>query len=314
MKFLKKKPVASPPPARNGYNAAGTIIKFYKWAYRSGGLRRTAPGRGRGQDRNKKVDSKSENKKRTLRTQLHAAAVVSVCSSSTSIISSSTSSCFVSTSAVLHSYRRYKQTAGHTGEVTNAGHLHLAARVAFSLSSSLCFFSLSFSLTLFPRHSVRLFSVVFFLFSRVLSPPSFPLSLFHLSGFAFPPLSLSFSPLFAGWTRLVTRTRVCAGCIMYGGSVQSTVNTASAFLALANFPLLNVNFSVIDGTRCAGLPACSVWHPLPFPSIEPHHRRTYWSNAVALVKRQIDRTKNRWMYSVNANSVEAISLHSSFSG
>lgn len=192
MKFLKKKPVASPPP-RNGYNAAGTIIKFYKWAYRSGGLRRTALGRGRGQDRNKKVDSKSENKKRTLRTQLHAAAVVSVCSSSTSIISSSTSSCFVSTSAVLHSYRRYKQTAGHTGEVTNAGHLHLAARVAFSLSSSLCFFSLSFSLTLFPRHSVRLFSVVFFLFSRVLSPSLF-LFLYFTYLVSLFPLYPSLSP------------------------------------------------------------------------------------------------------------------------
>lgn len=43
---------------------------------------------------------------------------------------------------------------------------------------------------------------------------------------------------------------VRAGYIMYGGTVtvrvQSTVSTTLAFLALANFPLLNVNFAVID--------------------------------------------------------------------
>lgn len=114
--------------------------------------------------------------------------------------------------------------AGHTGEVTNAGHLHLAARVAFSPSSPFCFFFLSFSLTLFSR--VRFFPVSLFCSSPVLRPIVFL--------FSYLPVSLSLSLLFSFSVRLSRglltfgNERACtcayAGCIMYGGSVQCMVN------------------------------------------------------------------------------------------
>lgn len=84
-------------------------------------------------------------------------------------------------------YRGYKQTrAGHTGEVTNAGHLHLAARVALSLPFLSLFFLLSFSLTLFSR--VPLPPSFFSRFSSLsLSSPRF--STYRVS--IFPSLRLS---------------------------------------------------------------------------------------------------------------------------
>ena len=136
-------------------------------------------------------------------------------------------------------YRGYKQTrAGHTDEVTNAGHLHLAARVALSLPSLslLPFFPSLFLLdVIFPRSTPS-----FFLFSLLLSL----LSVFRPIAFLFSHLSVSLTRLFSFSAilarvahGLVTRervrvfmyvyARVYAGCIMYGGSVQSMVNTGT---------------------------------------------------------------------------------------
>lgn len=141
-------------------------------------------------------------------------------------------------------YRGYKQTrAGHTGEVTNAGHLHLAARVASSLSS----LSLPSLPPFFP--SLFLLNVIF---------PRSPSSFSSLSSFGPPrstyrvsiflslrlsrPLVLFLCDSRAGCSRFGNERacmRACvfmyahiyiymctyAGCIMYGGSVQSMVNT-----------------------------------------------------------------------------------------
>ena len=138
-------------------------------------------------------------------------------------------------------YRGYKQTrAGHTGEVTNAGHLHLAARVALSLPSLslLSFFPSLFLLdVIFPRSTPS-----FFLFSLLVSLSL--LSVFRPIAFLFSHLSVSLTRLFSFSAilarvahGLVTRervrvfmyvyARVYAGCIMYGGSVQSMVNTGT---------------------------------------------------------------------------------------
>lgn len=170
-------------------------------------------------------------------------------------------------------YRGYKQTrAGHTGEVTNAGHLHLAARVALSLPSLslLPFFPSLFLLdVIFPRSTPS-----FFLFSLLVSLSL--LSVFRPIAFLFSHLSVSLTRLFSFSAilarvahGLVTRervrvftyvyARVYAGalCTVARYSPWLTQERRQAFPPLANFPLLNVNFSVIDGTRWAGLPACS---------------------------------------------------------
>lgn len=65
-------------------------------------------------------------------------------------------------------------------------------------------------------------------------------------------------------SRPVTRAHVYATllCTMIPPA-QSTVSSASGFLALANFPLLNVNFDVIDGAATAWMLACS-FCPLPY--------------------------------------------------
>ena len=170
-------------------------------------------------------------------------------------------------------YRGYKQTrAGHTDEVTNAGHLHLAARVALSLPSLslLPFFPSLFLLdVIFPRSTPS-----FFLFSLLVSLSL--LSVFRPIAFLFSHLSVSLTRLFSFSAilarvahGLVTRervrvftyvyARVYAGalCTVARYSPWLTQERRQAFPPLANFPLLNVNFSVIDGTRWAGLPACS---------------------------------------------------------
>lgn len=182
-------------------------------------------------------------------------------------------------------YRGYKQTrAGHTGEVTNAGHLHLAARVALSLPSLslLPFFPSLFLLdVIFPRSTPS-----FFLFSLLVSLSL--LSVFRPIAFLFSHLSVSLTRLFSFSAilarvahGLVTRervrvftyvyARVYAGalCTVARYSPWLTQERRQAFPPLANFPLLNVNFSVIDGTRWAGF--TSVFTLCPFPSIELHH-------------------------------------------
>lgn len=121
-------------------NERTEAVALRRWEVYAGDARR---------GRNKKVDGKSENekkgkkererKKKRRRTGTPRGGVVSVRSPrslSTSVVSILL--CLPSPPLPVGAlvYRGYKQTrAGHTGEVTNAGHLHLAARVASSLSS-----------------------------------------------------------------------------------------------------------------------------------------------------------------------------------
>lgn len=75
-------------------------------------------------------------------------------------------------------------------------------------------------------------------------------------------------------SRSVTRAHVYAAllCTMVS-PVQSTVSSAPGFLALANFPLLNVNFDVIDGAATAWMLAYSLC-PLPYSLY--HYLRRIW--------------------------------------
>lgn len=228
-------------------NERTEAVALRRWEVYAGDARR---------GRNKKVDGKSENekkgkkererKKKRRRTGTPRGGVVSVRSPrslSTSVVSILL--CLPSPPLPVGAlvYRGYKQTrAGHTGEVTNAGHLHLAARVASSLSS----LSLPSLPPFFP--SLFLLNVIF---------PRSPSSFSSLSSFGPPrstyrvsiflslrlsrPLVLFLCDSRAGCSRFGTRERVCArvclcmyiyiymcmyaGCIMYGGSVQSMVNT-----------------------------------------------------------------------------------------
>lgn len=160
MKFVEKKKVGWPGPAGNGYNARrGGVIKFLqmsvakRWLCAAG--RRCTRGRGgneksRRQKREGKKKEKERKKRRRAGTPPRGGVVsvpaLSILRHLLILLSPPPVGALV--------YRGYKQTrAGHTDEVTNAGHLHLAARVALSLPSlsfSL-FFLLSFSLTLFSR-------------------------------------------------------------------------------------------------------------------------------------------------------------------
>lgn len=196
MKFVEKKKVGWPGPAGNGYNARrGGVIKFLqmsvakRWLCAAG--RRCTRGRGGNEKsrRQKREGKKKKKKGKRGDAQVHHPAVALLVSP----LSPSSSHLLILLSpppvgALV--YRGYKQTrAGHTGEVTNAGHLHLAARVALSLPSlsfSL-FFLLSFSLTLFSR--VPLPPSFFSRFSSLsLFSPFFDLSRFYF------PISPSLSP------------------------------------------------------------------------------------------------------------------------
>jgi len=100
----------------------------------SGGLRRTsARRRGGGEEGGEGGYREGQNKKRDMHlkagaetTRIALRPLVMLALSPLSLFSP----CVSATATTLLPYRRYKQTAaGHTGEVTNAGHLHLAARV-----------------------------------------------------------------------------------------------------------------------------------------------------------------------------------------
>lgn len=91
-------------------------------------LRASARRGGHGGGQNKKKKKRDMHRKqgqKPHRIALRSAPVV-LALSPLSLFSP----CVSATAAAPVPYRRYKQTAaGHTGEVTNAGHLHLAARV-----------------------------------------------------------------------------------------------------------------------------------------------------------------------------------------
>lgn len=247
MKFVEKKKVGWPGPAGNGYNARrGGVIKFLqmsvakRWLCAAG--RRCTRGRGGNEKsrRQKREGKKKKKKGKRGDAQVHHPAVALLVSP----LSPSSSHLLILLSpppvgALV--YRGYKQTrAGHTDEVTNAGHLHLAARVALSLPSLslLPFFPSLFLLdVIFPRSTPS-----FFLFSLLVSLSL--LSVFRPIAFLFSHLSVSLTRLFSFSAilarvahGLVTRervrvfmyvyARVYAGCIMYGGSVQSMVNTGT---------------------------------------------------------------------------------------
>lgn len=194
MKFVEKKKVGWPGPAGNGYNARrGGVIKFLqmsvakRWLYAAG--RRCTRGRGGNEkSRRQKREGKKKEKERKKRRRAGTpprGGVVSV--PALSILRHLLILLSLPPVGALV-YRGYKQTrAGHTGEVTNAGHLHLAARVALSLPFLSLFFLLSFSLTLFSR--VPLPPSFFSRFSSLsLFSPFFDLSRFYF------PISPSLSP------------------------------------------------------------------------------------------------------------------------
>lgn len=197
MKFVEKKKVGWPGPAGNGYNARrGGVIKFLqmsvakRWLCAAG--RRCTRGRGgneksRRQKREGKKKEKERKKRRRAGTPPRGGVVsvpaLSILRHLLILLSPPPVGALV--------YRGYKQTrAGHTDEVTNAGHLHLAARVALSLPSLslLPFFPSLFLLdVIFPRSTPS-----FFLFSLLVSLSLFS-PFFDLSRFYFP-ISPSLSP------------------------------------------------------------------------------------------------------------------------